>query len=129
MEIDVHGPRHPTTWSFVPKSVDPATGKANASILEFDVDVFTNNTVRKIVNIVRPHLQSITIDVALILSKPQDSDVEEPCACLGLWRIEKVDFEECAVFPDLDVEDAAAKISMIASMLETDVGIAVEVAA
>ena len=113
----VWGPRHPATWSSANKSIDPVTGKAKAAILEVDVDLFSNKTVRKVINIFRPHISDITVDIALVVSTPKDSDVEEPCACLGLWRMEKVDFESCAIFPELQVEEAAKEINLILSQM------------
>lgn len=88
--------------------------------MEVDIDLFSEKTIRKVINIVRPHIAKITIDIALIISKPQDSEMEEPSACLGLWRIENVDFEDCAVFPELTVREAAKEISILMSMIEAD---------
>ena len=123
MEVHIDGPRHPNTWTTVPKRVDPATGEVQHAIMELDVDLFSSKAIRKIINIIRPHLQSITIDVAIIISKPHPEDADEPFACVGLWRIEKVDFEQCAVFPELAVEEAADKVKMLLSEME---GVAVE---
>ncbi|KAL7541820.1 hypothetical protein ACHAXR_012554 [Thalassiosira sp. AJA248-18] len=117
-EHNMDGPRHPLTWSKIQKSIDSDTGRTHAALLECNVDLFSEKTIRKVINIVRPHLQSITIDVAIIISRPDDSDIEEPCACLGLWRIEKVDFESCAVFPELEINEAAEEICMIVSQME-----------
>ena len=77
MEVNIDGPRHPTTWQQVSKSVSSSTGKANAAILECDIDLLTERTIRKIINIVRPHIQSITCDLALIISTPKGSKIEE----------------------------------------------------
>jgi len=117
-EVNVYGPRHPAKWLQVPKSIDSCTRKANAAILECNIDLFSNANVRKIINIVRPHLPGITIDVALIISAPKESEIEEPSACLGLWRIEKVDFESAAVFPELPLEDALERVTMLMSAME-----------
>ena len=46
---------------------------------------------------------------------------QQPSACLALWRIEKVDFEEAAVFPELPVEDALEEVKTIMrTMTPTD---------
>lgn len=110
IEVDVHGPRHPATWHSESSSVDATTGKTNRAILECDIDLLSEKAIRRVINIVRPHLRSITIDCALVVSAPQWSDVEEPCCCLGLWRIDKVDFESCAVFPEKTIDEAADEL-------------------
>mmetsp|Transcript_11850 Transcript_11850/g.22499 ORF Transcript_11850/g.22499 Transcript_11850/m.22499 type:complete len:177 (-) Transcript_11850:148-678(-) len=122
MEVNIDGPRHPATWHQVPKIADPLTNETtSAAVLECDIDVgMSNKQMRKIINVIRPHIESVTIDVALIVGTPKDSEVEEPSACIGLWRIEKVDFESAAVFPELAVEDAAEKVKMIMSGMEME---------
>ena len=42
----------------------------------------------------------------------------KPSACLGLWRIEKVDFEGAAVFPELAIEDAVEEVRSIMSGMD-----------
>ena len=102
--------------------------------MECDVDLVSHRAVRKILSIVRPHLKSITIDVALIVSKPLDSEFEEPSACLGMWRIDKVDFESCAVLPEKSIDDVAEELKKSIKMtfgieVDSETGRAVEVAA
>ena len=55
----------------------------------------------------RPHIESITCDLALIISAPKGSEIPEPSCCLGLWRIDKVDFMKAAVIPDKTLDEAA----------------------
>lgn len=116
-EVLIHTPRHPATWTRVPKSVDPTTGKTNCAILECDVDFVSDKSIRKLINIVRPYVQSITIDMAFIISKPENSSIDEPCACLGLWRIDQVDFESCAVFPERTIDEVAEEMKLIMSVM------------
>lgn len=123
IEITIHGDRHPLTWSSVPKCVDPTTGERTASaLLECDVDLLSSSPIRKIINIVRPHLPKITIDIAMVISKPWGSVIEEPSCCLGVWRIDKVDFESCAVFPQSrkSVEEAADEMKSLIAILEEE---------
>ena len=65
------------------------------------------------INDIRPHMPSLTIDVAFVASKPKNSTIEEPSVCLGIWRIDKVDFERCAVFPESTIEETAHALSML----------------
>ena len=164
MEVNIDGPRHPATWHQARRSVDPLTKRTSAPVLECDIDVgISNKQIRSIINMLRPHIGSVTVDVALIVGTPKGSEVEEvsdafpsysrgascavlclnlrahrrfcisnrkPSACLGLWRIDKIDFESAAVFPELAVEDAAEKVKVIMSGMETEeMEVAVEVAA
>lgn len=56
----------------------------------------------------RPHIESITCDLALIISAPKGSEIlTEPSCCLGLWRIDRVDFMKAAVIPDKTLDEAA----------------------
>jgi hypothetical protein len=109
-EFNIHGIRHPVTWHQVSKSIDPQTRKESAAILECDIDLVSNPTIRKVVSMVRPHLSKITIDLALIVSKPKGSEVDENSACIGMWRIDKVDFEGCAILPQKSIEEVAEEV-------------------
>ena len=120
LEVDLWGPRHPSKWEDVPKSVDPKTGKVNHVVLECDIDLLANKTIRKIINIVRPHIGSIVADLALIVSAPKHSEIEEPSCCLGLWRIDRVDFEQCAVVPEKTIHEAARELTDVLSTIMKD---------
>lgn len=119
-EFNMHGWRHPVSWHKVDKSIDPKTGRTSSALLECDIDLVSNPAIRKIVGMVRPHLSKITIDVALIVSKPKDSDVDEPSACIGMWRIDRVDFEGCAVFPEKSVEQVVAEVKSFIELESRD---------
>ena len=118
IEVNVHGPRHPTLWIDLPKIIDPISHKPSHAIVECDIDFISEKSFRKVLNMVRPHMWSIKIDFALIISKPKLSEIEEPSACLGLWRIDKVDFESCAVFPERTIDKTAFVLSLIMSKFE-----------
>jgi hypothetical protein len=109
---------HPATWFDVPPARDPITKKTEHAILELDMNFVSSRGIRRILSIARPHLQSITIDIAFIISKPQDSQDEEPTACLGLFRVDKVDFEKFAVTPVSTFEESMEEIKSIMSDLD-----------
>ena len=119
-EFSIHGVRHPVTWHQVRKKTDSKTGSVSSALLECDIDVVSNPTIRKIVSMVRPHMSKITIDLALIVSKPKGSEVEEPSACIGMWRVDKVDFETCAVLPQKSVEEVAQEVKSYIALEELD---------
>jgi hypothetical protein len=118
IEVTIHGKRHPTIWTDVPQTIDPITRKTSRSIMECDLDFVSDRQIRRILNMARPHIRRITIDVAFIISKPMHSEIEEPSACLGLWRVDKVDLERCAVFPETSIEETVRELSLIMSKLE-----------
>lgn len=121
IEVSVHGHRHPCNWENVPKSIDQTTGKVNHAVVECDIDLLADKSIRKVINIIRPHLKSITIDVAVIISKPWSSEVPEPSCCLGLWRIDSVDFEKGAIVPEKTLHEAAAELTNILSGVDLSV--------
>lgn len=123
-EFNIHGIRHPVRWHQVNKSIDPQTGKESAAILECDIDLVSNPAIRKVVSMVRPHLSKITIDLALIVSKPKGSEVDENSACIGMWRIDKVDFEGCAVLPQKSIEEVAEEVRSLIALEARDDAIA-----
>ena len=119
-EFNLHGPRHPISWHKVNKSRDSKTGNLSSALLECDIDLVSNPAIRKVISMVRPHLSKITIDLALIVSKPKDSEVDEPSACIGMWRIDKVDFESCAIFPEKSIEEVANEVKSLIALETRD---------
>ena len=115
--MTMHSPNHPITIKKVNKVVDPKTGKTTAAaVMEVGVDFYTSAAIGRIINIVMPHLKSITIDVAFVIEKPVDAvgeEANEPSACLGVWRIDKVDFVNFAQLPEKPIEDVEAEIKDI----------------
>jgi hypothetical protein len=113
MELRVHTDKHPAVWTDVNMSIDPFTNKTSQMVVEVDIDFISDRSYRKLFSLVRPHMRSLTIDVAFVASKPKNSTIEEPSVCLGIWRIDKVDFERCAVFPESTIEETAHALSML----------------
>lgn len=100
-ELTVHGEKTPVKFAMVPGNQN------DAPLMECDIDLVSNATIRKLANMIRHHLKSIVIDVAFIISKPSGSAEEEPSACLGCWRIDRIDFEKAGVFPEKPLEEIA----------------------
>lgn len=82
VEVTLDGPRHPNRWHQVPK----CKARGQAAILECDIDVgLSNKKVRKILNIIRPHIESVTIDVALIVDTLTHQEEEEVSVVSARW--------------------------------------------
>lgn len=109
-EINVHRLKTPLSFTKVPPETCPDTGKTLAAVLECDIDLFTNDKIRKLANMIRSYLKRIVIDVAFVIAKPRDQEEDEPSACLGCWRIDRVDFERCAVLPEATVDEIAQTV-------------------
>mmetsp|Transcript_14237 Transcript_14237/g.41775 ORF Transcript_14237/g.41775 Transcript_14237/m.41775 type:complete len:729 (-) Transcript_14237:38-2224(-) len=97
-EITVKCETVPTTWHFLDETVNN-DGSVNAALVEVDLDLLESKTVRKMASVVRSQTARITVDCALVISKPIDSQNDEPSALLGMWRLDKVDMDGCAVLP------------------------------
>lgn len=50
--------------------------------------------------ILKRHFESVAIDVAVVIQKPDGQDEDEPEACLAMWRFNHIDVSKCPVFPD-----------------------------
>ena len=113
-EMTMHTPRHPVSIKKVNKVVDKSTGKTTAAaLMEVGVDFYSSAAIGRIINIVMPHLGSITIDVALVVAPPWGAtgdEKKEPSACIGVWRIDKVDFTRCAQLPEKPMEEVEEEL-------------------
>jgi len=110
----IHQPMSPVTIKKVNKVVDPATGKTTAAaVMEVGVDFHTSRAIGRLINIVMPHLGSITLDIAFVVAAPWGKEGTEPSACLGVWRIDKVDFMSFAQLPEHPVEEVEEEIKDI----------------
>ena len=116
-EMTMHSDRHPMSIKKINKVVDPKTGETTAAaVMECGVDFYTSAAIGRLINIVMPHLGSITIDLAFVIAPPWGAEGEsanEPSACLGVWRIDKVDFREFAQMPEKPIEVVEKEIKDI----------------
>eukprot|EP00984_Skeletonema_dohrnii_P014630 scaffold6162_cov93-Skeletonema_dohrnii-CCMP3373.AAC.10 len=125
-EMTMHTPRHPVSVTKVNKVVDPATGETTAAaVMELGVDFYTSAAIGRIINVVMPHLGKITVDVALVIHPPWEAEGEEanePSACIGVWRIDQVDFLSCAQLPEKPIEVVEEEIKDIMKSLAMESG-------
>lgn len=125
-EMTMHTPRHPVSVTKVNKVVDPATGKTTAAaVMEVGVDFYTSAAIGRIINVVMPHLGKITVDVAMVIHPPWEAEgeeVNEPSACIGVWRIDQVDFLSCAQLPEKPIEMVEEEIKDIMKSLAMESG-------
>ena len=111
--VTIAGRRVGASWHELSASTDPKTGKERAALLEVDCDLISNSSVRSICNIVLGQVKKVKIDCAMIVEKPYLSEVEEPAACLGLWRMDHIDMKKTALAPEKDEKELLHEISVI----------------
>jgi Protein ENHANCED DISEASE RESISTANCE 2, C-terminal len=90
----------PVSWRSYEAEVDAATGRKLAPTLEITLDCTSNRAMRSMAGILKRNLQSLAIDVAIVIQKPDEKDEDEPQACLAMWRFNHIDVSKCPTFPD-----------------------------
>jgi len=118
-EITISCRSVPVKWYFQNETTG-SDGSMRAALVEADLDLVTAKSVRKVASMVRPQTARITIDCALVISKPKDSENDEPSACLGMWRMEKVDLNGCAVLPPKTESEMVQEATVIMSTLQEE---------
>ena len=58
-----------------------------------------NTTMRSVASIVKRYLGSIVGDAAILIEKPYLQEEEEPTACLGMCRFDRIDVNSCPDIP------------------------------
>jgi hypothetical protein len=74
--------------------------ESSCPIVEVTLDMVGNRAIRGMASLVKRYLNSISVDLAAIISKPDDQEEDEPEACLGLWRLHHIDISKCPPLPD-----------------------------
>lgn len=69
-------------------------------ILEITVDLMGNAPIRGMASLAKRYLQSISIDIALVVTKPEEQEEDEPEAFLGLFRMDHIDIANYGLLPD-----------------------------
>lgn len=73
--------------------------------LELEVDLMVTKTMRSVTSLLKRYLQSIVADCAIIIEKPYLQVEEEPTACLGMCRFDRVDLSVCPILPSRIAEE------------------------
>ena len=104
------------SWHKEDERMDPVTGKRRAALLSVDIDSMGDSVARKVLSLVQGSIQKVKLDCAVIISKPTQSKVEEPSACLGLWRMDRIDMHQTSLSPEKDerllLKEASAKLKV-----------------
>ena len=68
-------------------------------ILEMEIDVISNSAIRGISAMLKRHIKSVALDLAVVIQTPNGQKEKEPEACLGLWRFDHIDVLTCPPLP------------------------------
>jgi hypothetical protein len=90
----------PVHWRSYEAEIDPKTGRRLAPALQIELDCVSNRIMRGMAGILKRHFESVAIDVAVVVQKPDGQEEDEPQACLGMWRFNHIDVSKCPSFPD-----------------------------
>lgn len=113
-EFKVSAGRAPVTWSQDDESTD-SNGKTRYAILELAVDCLSDKTIRNFVSFMRPYLETMTCEAAVIIDKPFGSEEEEPSAFLSFFKWDKINLSQCPVLPPRSVEENVRRGSLYLS--------------
>ena len=95
-EMTVHGDALPLTWTKYDVEELP-NGTTLQPCLEVDLNVMASKVLSKTSSFVRRYVKSMALDIALTIGK-----ADEPAACVGLFRFNKIDIDQCPELPDRD---------------------------
>lgn len=98
-EITVHCDMLPTKWH-QSSGRTLRGGRYLHPCLELELDLMANKTMRGFASLVKRYLVKMSVDVAVIVQKPDLQEEEEGSACLGMWRFDKVDVSQCPNLPE-----------------------------
>ena len=98
-----------TTTSGSSSGVETTVNKTQAPIFEVTMDLMEQRTVRSMACLVKRYLPSMSIDFALVISKPDGSEDEEPEAVLGMWRWDHLQLTEYPSLPDRLATDGCSR--------------------
>ena len=83
-----------------PHDGDDVYDKCTSPILELTIDFASNATTRGMASLGKRYLPKTSVDIAFLIGKPEGQTESEPEACLGLYRMDHIDFSTCPDMPD-----------------------------
>lgn len=98
-DISVEGNLVPCSWKKYELEVT-SDGIRLAPVLELEVDLVSSRTMRGMASLVKRYLPSISVDVAIVLQKPDGQVEDEPEACLCFWKFHHLEITGSPPLPD-----------------------------
>lgn len=93
--------------------------------LEAEYDLMANRAMRSVAALVKRYMVSMVGDVAVLIEKPYLQEEEEPRACVGMCRFDRIDVKTCPTMPPRKEEGETAEqrdMFRASSILESSVG-------
>ena len=97
--IQVVRPCLPATWTKHPSQKDKNGNITQHCCFELDGDLMFERGMRTGAALIKRYLGKIVGDCALLIEKPYLQEEEEPRACLGMCRFDRIDIAACPEFP------------------------------
>lgn len=122
-EMTVHCDMLPTKWR-QSGGTTRSDGRYLYPCLELDLDLMANKMMRGFSSLVNRHLHRISVDVAFVINKPDMQQEDEPSACLGMGRFDRVDVSECPNLPERlgqSVRADTIRATMLLQQTEMDI--------
>jgi hypothetical protein len=115
-EMTIHCNMLPTKWRT--RGACYKDEKYLHPCLELELDVMANKAMRGMTSLVKRYLKGMSIDVAVTIDKPDLQKEEELSACVGMFRLEKIDVLVCPKLPErLELGHSLQEDTIRASML------------
>jgi len=100
----VVGVPNPGVWKQYPAATQQGNGRKLAPALELQLDLANSRAMRTAVGLLRRHLHSLVLDVALLIRDgdggKKDDGGDPGCgATIGCFRMDHIDFRHCPEFP------------------------------
>jgi Protein ENHANCED DISEASE RESISTANCE 2, C-terminal len=126
-QVTVKSDNVKVTWKKYNNGTCPRSGKKLSIAIEGVVDLVEKRFVRSAASLVKGNLQRLLVDCALIVSTPEKQTEEEPMACLGFFRLNRVYILDCPQMPDRYAAEAASiKVSTSLMRASTMMGLCKE---
>ena len=86
-------------WKKHPAKVNDSGETILHPCLEVECDLMANRAMRSVASLVKRYMQGMVGDVAVLIEKPYLQEEDEPRACLGMCRFDRIDVLTCPAMP------------------------------
>jgi hypothetical protein len=119
-ELTINSSRLPKKWIRHDTETTPG-GRVLKPCIEIEFDIVSNKTLRSVTSMLTRYVQSISLDLALIVDKPTPESEDEPSACLAMWRFDHIDIANCPKMPPRTTVDEPSCCDNSTAELRADV--------
>jgi len=102
------------SWYRQDETVDKF-GEKRCALMEATADMSQTAFCRSVARIIRRNIESVSIDVAWVIDKPELQKEYEPACCLGMCKMDHVDISRAPILPPPSKEEEIRVASFVAS--------------